>query len=59
MSLSRFETYLAGDEQDKLDLLEESIKVSFSQNGCGCVKDLPGDGYTCTHCQFLYQVAVS
>lgn len=54
---SAMKKYQEGDEQDKLDLLVDAIKRACIVGGCACIKDMPGDNYTCTAHQFLWEVA--
>lgn len=44
---SVLQKYLDGDEQDKLSMLEEALKHIYGRGGCACIKDMPGDNYTC------------
>lgn len=34
-----------------------AIKQAFDPQGCGCIKDMPGDNYTCTAHQLLMSIA--
>ena len=37
--------------------LHEALKDVFGPGGCSCIRDLPGDNYTCTSHRFLYAYA--
>ncbi len=42
--------------KDEILGLKEAIVQVFDPDGCGCIKDLPGDNYTCTAHQKLWSV---
>jgi hypothetical protein len=46
------------EELSRLRRLLKDITQAFSPDGCGCIKDIPGDNYTCTAHQRLRKIAL-
>jgi hypothetical protein len=46
------------DLVEKVAALTADIVQAFSPDGCACIKDIPGDNYTCTAHQRLRKIAL-
>lgn len=42
---------------ERLEKCEAAVRTVFGRGGCACIKDLPGDNYTCTAHETLYRIA--
>jgi hypothetical protein len=43
--------------EEQLKELVAAVRRAFSPDGCACIKDMPGDNYTCTAHELLYRIA--